>query len=584
MEITAATRSDSRTETEGLLIHLGVLDAQLDDLPLTYPEHKKAVAIRGDIVEIYQILEQPDSVDEKGLDAVSKNIKAVNTAIDCLAREIKQAFVVHAQRDKKEGKKPRKKSRNAKDSAPVARRRGPKAPRRVLKMSMNNNLNKSLQLNYTNATIDAPRGQSKVYLFERQENAANASAEKQPQRVPAKERDLRAQSTTLSDLLDEKASGKLVDPSDLIAYLPANTLAPKKLMDKPVIYSDGLKNSEFARNRAGYHHIADLTDHQFWEGMKTFRKWANTYEDQSGGVIRENKNKDNLDWSAKVGEFLELKDALFHSCQITKINTLHSQLQPQRTITNIAPGFMSRQNDANLKIEPNVPNRVLDGILRQALGSEPTLQHHNPSQSSSPHHKNSPTTPTKAPSAPPKTGTGPPIPPSAAALLVELVAPPVAVPVATPPLPDVVPVTFAVPEVTAVLVAAAPEEVGRVGSVMVPIPLHNTLDMDERAITSSSHGAGEYKKRREIGRDGRRELQRQEQFEGKGVGGDSLGLSKYGLLIVADTGWGTEVCCCGCEGVDCALCESLMQKSEKDSREEEHFVGVKKIDYVKESI
>jgi hypothetical protein len=127
------------------------------------------------------------------------------------------------------------------------------------------------------------------------------------------ERVLRAQSTSLTDLLDDKKSGNLDDPSDLIVYLPNKTLAPKHYLDnpKPMIYCDGLKNSDFARNRAGYYHIADLTDQQFWEGMKTFRMWANNYENQSGGIIRNDKDADNLEWLAKVGEFLELKDRAF---------------------------------------------------------------------------------------------------------------------------------------------------------------------------------------------------------------------------------------------------------------------------------
>ena len=80
-------RNNFLDKTEETIIHLKVLDVQLDDIPLVRPHYKRERAIRGEIDRIRLILE-PNNITHDFLDAVSKNINAVKIAVDRPAAEI----------------------------------------------------------------------------------------------------------------------------------------------------------------------------------------------------------------------------------------------------------------------------------------------------------------------------------------------------------------------------------------------------------------------------------------------------------------------------------------------------------------
>ncbi|KAN0110040.1 hypothetical protein V8E51_006427 [Hyaloscypha variabilis] len=169
-------------------------------------------------------------------------------------------------------------------------------------------------LNDSNVAFDLPAEESTIYFLEAQENInTGINAPGQPQKIRAKERNLRYHSATLSELLDAKSSDNLLDSDDQIVYDPKKTTASKTFLTKSTIYASGFQHSVFAQQRSGYKHIIGLTNRQFWEGMKTFTTWVDTCEGVLGGTVRCKNKRDVLDWSLRVDRFLETRDGAFEA-------------------------------------------------------------------------------------------------------------------------------------------------------------------------------------------------------------------------------------------------------------------------------
>ena len=61
---------------------------------------------------------------------------------------------------------------------------------------------------------------------------------------------------------------------------------------------------QWAQKRGGLKHIEDLTEEEVWLGFKTFIVWVKT----SGGKLRRQDDRNNMECSLAVSEFLDLTE------------------------------------------------------------------------------------------------------------------------------------------------------------------------------------------------------------------------------------------------------------------------------------